>query len=147
MTGYLVRPKDVLETKNLNIYVVVESQFNGINIILNITLKIILLLRLSRVINSIYFILSFQTNRRLLNIIYKQLRVQTIALSNLKLALLTKTQPLKSKEDNGTSHRNLDLKVSFIKEFFNFILTSRSQSLEFDCYNLLNIYSFVKWNK
>lgn len=134
MTGLPVRPKVALEPSSHNILTVREWQFNGINIIPCITMKTTPHLKLSKDISSISSTLTSTISRRLLNIIYRRLKVQTTVSLSLKLGLLIRILLLRYSEKNGILLKNRDSNLFSIKVFFSFILTLKSPNSEFDIY-------------
>lgn len=120
---------------------------NGINTILCITTKTIRLQKLFKDINSISSTLTSTINKRLLNIIYKQLKVQITVLLNLRLDLLIRILPLRFPEKNGTLLKNQGSNQFFIKVFYSFTSIIRSPNSEFDIYQYYNHMFFLKVKK
>jgi hypothetical protein len=91
-------------------------------------------LRLSRDISSISSTLTSTISKRLLNIIYRRLKVQTTVSLSLKLGLLIRILLLRYSEKSGILLKNRDSNLFSIKVFFSFISTLKSPNSEFDIY-------------
>lgn len=102
------------------------------------------LLRLFKDTNLISFTLTSMINKRLLNIISKQPKVQTIVLLNLKLDPLIRILLLRFLEKSGTLLKSQGSNRYSIKVFCSFTLILKSLNSEFDIYQHYSHKFFLK---
>lgn len=105
------------------------------------------LLRLFKDTNLISFTLTSMINKRLLNIISKQPKVQTIVLLNLKLDPLIRILLLRFLEKSGTLLKSQGSNRYSIKVFCSFTLILKSLNSEFDIYQNYSHKFFLKVKK